>query len=150
MARDYRQQPIHVSEVDDEVVALCRQNQVQSNFVAKRLSSESPRHPIRSAHKNVLLSLGVMLFGIWHNRQSYRSTICCNRAWRSWQLSWPTPRPVEIYRCREPPIAKFNQVLRPESRILIVCDVTYDLGLALRSDGNGTSTCNCKQPADTW
>jgi hypothetical protein len=83
MARDYRQQPIHVSEVDDEVVALCRQNQVQSNFVAKRLSSESPRHPIRSAHKNVLLSLGVMLFGIWHNRQSYRSTICCNRAWRS-------------------------------------------------------------------
>jgi hypothetical protein len=28
MARDYRQQPIHVSEVDDEVVALHRQNQV--------------------------------------------------------------------------------------------------------------------------
>jgi hypothetical protein len=29
MARDYRQQPIHVSEVDDEVVALHRQNQVR-------------------------------------------------------------------------------------------------------------------------
>jgi hypothetical protein len=27
-ARDYRQQPIHVSEVDDEVVTLHRQNQV--------------------------------------------------------------------------------------------------------------------------
>ena len=29
MARDYRQQPIHVSEVDGEVVALHRQNQVR-------------------------------------------------------------------------------------------------------------------------
>jgi hypothetical protein len=29
MARDYRQQPIHVSKVDDEVVALHRQNQVR-------------------------------------------------------------------------------------------------------------------------
>jgi hypothetical protein len=29
MARDYRQQPIHVSEVDGEVVTLHRQNQVR-------------------------------------------------------------------------------------------------------------------------
>ena len=29
MARDYKQQPIHVSKVDDEVVALHRQNQVR-------------------------------------------------------------------------------------------------------------------------
>jgi hypothetical protein len=29
MARDYRQQPTHVSEVDGEVVALHRQNQVR-------------------------------------------------------------------------------------------------------------------------
>jgi hypothetical protein len=29
IARDYRQQSIHVSEVDDEVVALHRQNQAR-------------------------------------------------------------------------------------------------------------------------
>src|SRR4051812_1729675 len=34
-----------------------------------------------------------------------------------WQLFWPTPRPVAIYRNLDPPIVKFNQVLRPESQV---------------------------------
>src|SRR4051812_48403680 len=34
-----------------------------------------------------------------------------------WQLFWLTPRPVAIYRNLDPPIVKFNQVLRPESHL---------------------------------
>src|SRR4051794_16654272 len=40
---------------------------------------------------------------------------CCNRAWRSWQLSRPTPRPVENIDA-ETTIVKFNPVLRKRPR----------------------------------